>query len=222
MVFFADVNGCQNKYALVQYWFDGPPVKIKVKPHGNFSSSHPYFRVAASACAQHREIAAKSTPKSALQIATCKQGELEARGFNMHPRNVQEMENFHRSEHKKDINVLYSMMLQCKHSEGKADTFVSDVKAAPEPQCVLFSDWQLNDLSLFVTNSNQLSIFLADTTYNLGDLRYSHHVPASNARRYYHDETPTLPRPHSCATMEKLFDIQLFSKHIDRSLQKAT
>ena len=38
-------------------WFDGPPVKIKVPtfPH----------RIAASAQAQHKEIA---TPKSALQI----------------------------------------------------------------------------------------------------------------------------------------------------------
>ena len=124
MSFFADANGCQNKYALVQYWLDGPPAKIKVKPHGNSSSSHPYFRVAASARPQHREIAAKSTPKSAIQIATCKQGELEAKQFNMLPRNVQEMKFFRRSEHK-DTNFLYSVMLQCKLSQGKADAFVT-------------------------------------------------------------------------------------------------
>ena len=193
MSFFADANGCQNKYALVQYWFDGPPVKIKVKPHGNSSSSHPYFRVAASARAQHREIAAKSTPKSALQIATCKQGgELEARGFNMLPRNVQEMKNFRRSEHKKDTNVLYSVMLQCKLSEGKADAFVRDVKAAPEPQCVLFSDWQLNDLSRLVTNPDQFSIFSADTTYNLGDF----YVTPTTYQHLMLEDTTTMKHPH--------------------------
>ena len=189
---FADANGCQNKYALVQYWFDGPPVKIKVKPHGNSSSSHPYFRVAASARAQHKEIAAKSTPKSALQIAACKQGELEARGFNMLPRNVQQMKNFRRSEHKKDTNVLYSVMLQCKLSEGKADAFVRDVKAAPEPQCVLFCDWQLNDLSRFVTNQNQFSIFSADTTYNLGDF----YVTPTTYQHLMLEDTTTMKHPY--------------------------
>ena len=154
----------------MQYWFDGPPVKVKVKPHGNSSSSHPYFRIAASARAQHQEIAASNTPKSAVQIAACKQGgELDARGFNMLPRNVQEMKNYRRSEHKKDNNVLYSVMLQCKVSEGKADAFVRDVKAAPEPQCVLFYDWQIMDLACFATHPERFSILTADTTYNLGD-----------------------------------------------------
>ena len=43
-----------------------------------------------------------------------------------------------------------------------------DVKAAPDPQCVLFFDWQLNDLVRFLTDSRQFSVLTADTTYNLG------------------------------------------------------
>ena len=54
-----DENGCLNKYALAQYWFDGPPVEVKPKPHGNAQSSRPYFRVADSAKARHRAIASK-------------------------------------------------------------------------------------------------------------------------------------------------------------------
>lgn len=42
LFYFTDARGCQNKYAMVQYWFDGPPVQINVKPHGNSSSSHPF------------------------------------------------------------------------------------------------------------------------------------------------------------------------------------
>ena len=52
--------------------------------------------------------------------------------------------------------------------EGTSDAFVRDVKAAPNPQCVLFFDWQLNDLVRFLTDSRQFSVLTADTTYNLG------------------------------------------------------
>lgn len=164
------MQGCHNRYALVQYWFDGPQVDIKIKPHGNSKSSHPYFRTASSAKAQHKMVAASHTPKSAVQIAARQQGgELDARGLNKLPRNVDQMKNYRRTETKKESDVLYSVMLQCKLSEGKSDAFVRDVKAAPEPQCVLFTDWQLNDLARFITKPSQFCVFTADTTYNLGD-----------------------------------------------------
>ena len=51
---------------------------------------------------------------------------------------------------------------------GTSDAFVHDVKAAPDPQCVLFFDWQLNDLVRLLTDSRQFSVLTADTTYNLG------------------------------------------------------
>ena len=89
--------------------------------------------------------------------------------MNCFPRNIDEMKNMRRSGVKKDNNVLYSVMLQCKMSEGKCDAFVRDVKAAPEPQCVLFTDYQLSDLARFSTNSQEFSVLTADTTYNLGE-----------------------------------------------------
>ena len=169
-VHYTDENGCLNKFALIQYWFDGPPVEVKPKPHGNSHTSQPYFRVAESAKARHRAIAYSHTPKSALQIATQEQGgELQIKGLNALPRNLQQLKNYRRSEKKKDGNVLYSVMLQCKVCQGKDDAFVRDVKAAPEPQCVMFSDWQISDLDRFVTNSREYSVLTADTTYNLGD-----------------------------------------------------
>ena len=84
------------------------------------------------------------------------------------PRNIQQIKNYRRTGHSKDSNVLYSVMLQCKLVEGTSDAFVRDVKAAPDPQCVLFFDWQLNDLVRFLTDSRQFSVLTADTTYNLG------------------------------------------------------
>ena len=155
---------------MIQYWFDGPPVDIKVKPHGNSRSAQPFFRTAESAKRRHREIASTSKPKDALQIATQEcGGELEAKGMQLLPRNIQQIKNYRRTGKSKDDNVLYSVMLQCKLADGISGAFVRDVKAAPDPQCVLFFDWQLNDLVRCATNPNAFSILTADTTYNLGD-----------------------------------------------------
>ena len=57
-------------------------------------------------------------------------------------------------------------MLECKLAQGKQDVFVQDVKAAPEPQSVLFYDWQAQDLVKFCTRNHSFSI-LTNTTYNL-------------------------------------------------------
>lgn len=114
--------------------------------------------------------------------------------------------NFRRSELKEDTNVLYSVMLQCKVSEGKEDAFVRDVKATPEPQCVLFTDWQLNDLSRFVTNQNQFSIFTADTTYNLGDF----YVTPNTYQHLMLEDITTMNQSE-----KEFFSFQLLSKHID-------
>ena len=55
----------------------------------------PRVRIAESAKTEHRNIAAKNTPKAAVQISTLLQGgEIEARGFNKLLRNAQEMKNY--------------------------------------------------------------------------------------------------------------------------------
>ena len=134
----------------MQYWFDGPQIDIKFKLHGNSNSSHPYFTTAASAKTQHKAIASSNTPKSAIQISSKQQGgDLEARGLNTLPRNIDQMKNYRRSEAIKDSDVLYSVMLQCKLSGGETDAFVQDVKAAPEPQCIY--SWFGSYLTSFVS-----------------------------------------------------------------------
>ena len=46
-------------------------------------------------------------------------------------------------------------MLECKLAQGTQEAFVRDVKAAPDPQCVLFFDWQIADMERFVTNTSE-------------------------------------------------------------------
>ena len=94
---------------------------------------------------------------------------------------------------KKDSNVLYSVILQCKVYEGKEDAYVRDVKAATEAQCVMFCERQLSDLNCFFTDPREYSVLTADTTYNLGDfLCHTDNLSASDVTTGRH---PTFMGP---------------------------
>ena len=96
-------------------------------------------------------------------------GELDAAGMQKLPRNLHQIKNYRRSSTGKDQNVLYSVILQCKLTDGTSDAFVQDVKAAPDPQCVMVFDWQISDLVRFLTDERKFRVFTADTTYNVGE-----------------------------------------------------
>ena len=159
--------GNRNKMALIQYTFDGPEVEVKVKPHGNYKTETPYFRTSESAREHFQDVAKSEKPKSAVfTIGKECGGEIEV---SMLPRNRQQISNIRRSHLAGDKNVLYSVMLECKLARGNTEAFVRDVKAAPSPQCVMFFDWQLNDMEQFLANNHCFGILSVDTAYNLGD-----------------------------------------------------
>ena len=111
-------------------------------------------------------------PKEAVYQATLMQdGEFEAKGMSSLPRNCQQIANYRRVEKKRNDNVLHSVILECKLAQGTQKTFVRDIKAAPDPQCILFFDWQIADICMekFVTDSSeQHGTLTIDPTYNLG------------------------------------------------------
>ena len=45
------------------------------------------------------------------------------------------------------MTMFYSVMLECKLAQGTQEAFVRDVKAAPDPQCILYFDWQMIDMT---------------------------------------------------------------------------
>ncbi len=57
-------------------------------------------------------------------------------------------------------------MIECKLVESPSD---QDVKIARHPMCVLTYEWQLNDMSRFLTFNESISVLTVDTTYNLGE-----------------------------------------------------
>ena len=96
-------------------------------------------------------------------------GELEVKGAGCVPRNRRQISSARRKTQPKDANPLYSVMLECTLQQGKSAGFVKDVKAAPQPMCVLSFDWQLNDMERFLTHNHSFGVALVDTTFNLGD-----------------------------------------------------
>ena len=85
-------------------------------------------------------------------MTDCCGGEGNLQGAGSVARDQQQIKNFRRLAHSKGDNALHAVMLECKLAQGKKNTFVRDVKAAPEPMAVCFTDWQLQDLQRFYTN----------------------------------------------------------------------
>ena len=122
---------------MVQYLFDGPEVEVKIKPHGNTKGDKPFFRTSSSTKVRVQEIGSSHTPKDAVSILTREQGgEICARGAASLPRDRQQIGYARAKKKARDPNPLYSVMLECKISQGRSDLFVQDVKAAPQPMCV--------------------------------------------------------------------------------------
>ena len=155
----------------MQYCFDGPEKDVMAKPHGNSKTSKPFFTTSDKTKKRIASLATNDTPKNVVHKITNEEGgEIQARGTAFLPRDRQQVANFRRGVTRpKDSDVLYSIMLECKLTHGQGEAFVRDVKAAPEPQSVLFCDWQIDDLLRFCTDSSQFSILQVDTTFNLGD-----------------------------------------------------
>ena len=61
---------------------------------------------------------------------------------------------------------LAMMMMKCKAANG--DVFVRFVQAAPEPLCILATDYQLQELEKNCTNSHNFGVLSLDPTFDLG------------------------------------------------------
>ena len=117
-----------------------------------------------------KKVASEHPPKQAIDILTKEQGgELKAHGAASLPRDRRQVKYARQHQQVKDTNPLYSIMLECKLAQGTSQIFVQDVKAAPQPMCILSSEWQLDDMVRFLTKNHHFGVLTADTTYNLGD-----------------------------------------------------
>ena len=128
---------------MVQYHLDGPKVEIKVKPHGNSKSVAPFFRTSNTTRKRITTVASTYNPKQAFNIITLEQGgELEVKGAGCVPRNRRQISYARRKTTKRCQSSL-QCNVRVYIATGKSAGFVKDVKAAPQPMCVLSFDWHL-------------------------------------------------------------------------------
>ena len=124
-------------------------------------------------------------------------------------------------------------------SSRKGDLFVQDVKAAPEPQSVLFYDWQVDDLIRFCTNNQRFSVLTVDTTFNLGEfyvtpITYQHLMlenvhtgkhPTMLGPMLVHQRTQFSTFNYFCSTLigynKSLRDVLAFGTDGDKNLTEA-
>lgn len=122
-----------------------------------------------------------------------------------------QVKNFRRTSTTKDTNALHAVILECKLAQGKNDAFVRDVKAAPEPMAVCYSDWQVQDMKRFCTNPDEFTVMCADTTYvqPRGLLCHPSELQAHFTGRYSYTEIASATRTCSCASADEILFIQL-------------
>ena len=199
-------------------------IPVMVKPHGNSSRSKPFFRTSETAKDEVQQLAASHTPSQAISVMTAQYGgEVHITGSSTVARDQMQVKHFCRTSTSKHTNALHTVMLECKLAQGKADAFVWDVKAAPEPMAVCYSDWQIQDLKRFCTNPDEFTILCAYTTYNLGDFYVTplsyRHIMLEDIRT---GKPPTLPGPVLVHQQMKFTSFNYFASSLidaDKSLR---
>ena len=115
--------------------FDGPEIEVISKPHGNSKGSTPYFRTSDSAHQKLQTLAATKTPKAVIHTVTREAGELNIDTPSDAPRNQQQISYIRHTTTGRDKNVLYSVMLECKATQGSEDVFVTLRLHCPPSVC---------------------------------------------------------------------------------------
>lgn len=195
-----DPSGRSLDLALVAYTFTkGPEHEILVRPHGNSrSGSEPYQRTLPSTLTLLKESGNRPAKAIVSSIASEQGGLLGIRSAGELPRNQKQVYNTRLKKvaqcdqqdicasAKEKADVLYYLMEQSRKCHGDTP-FVRDVKAVPEPMCVLATDIQLDDLVRFCTDPNQFAVLCIDPTFCIGEFNvtpivYQH--PLLESRRY--------------------------------------
>ena len=142
-------------------------------PHGNACKKQApgYITTKPSVLQRVQEVAETSGPKDSEEYG----GYLWAVSAGGLPCNREEGENCrarllqlgHKS---RNVDLLAILLQECKrqHMSLGTDPFFSEVIGAPELQCVLGFDWQLEEMEQFCIDPLNFTIFSANPTFNLG------------------------------------------------------
>ena len=169
---------------MVQCTFTGEEHNVTIKKHGNSKHDRtPFRRTFPSTINALKNVSKSCPPKAAFHSVTeSKGGIINAEGCGSLPRNRSQASYCRRklTESFDKSDDLYRVMLMCKENEGSTDEFVRHVNCAPQISCILYADWQLQDLKQFCASTNfGVNIMGVDPTFDCGDFdltvtTYSH------------------------------------------------
>ena len=161
----------------IQYLFDGMEHPVYPSAHGNCKRkrSSPYVRTKESTVQELRRESSAQTPKAAYHtVHKEKGGIMNAVSISDLPRNRAQAKYTRRGHTRvksfDNIDSLTILLEQCKRQQMNRNEqpFIREITGAPELRCVLGYDWQLDDLATFCTDPEEMSVFGADPTFNLG------------------------------------------------------
>jgi len=157
--------------ALAVYRF---PTGVVPRPqkHGNVKEDRPFFPTWANTKQLVKTKCQASGSKEAIHRVSDKVGGLLSSSCpGQLPRNECQMKYIKSSSKATEYNPadeLYSVMFKTKQEDPQS-IFVRDVRVLPDPALVLASDYQLDDLVRFGTNSVDYSVLTIDPTFSLGE-----------------------------------------------------
>ena len=139
--------------------------------HGIAKEDRPFFPTWASTKQLVKAECQASGPKEEIHRVSDKVGGLLSSSCpSQLPRNECQRKYIKSSSKATEYNPadeLYSVMFKAKQEDPQS-IFVRDVRVLPDPALVLASDYQLDDLVRFGTNSVDYSVLAIDPTFSLG------------------------------------------------------
>ena len=155
----------------MQYFFTGEEHDVHVQPHGNSKGLTSYKQTRESTMKRIKELSQQLGPRQvANKVREEVGGMMTASNAASMPRGQQQVSDVRR--HLKfgaqggDTSELAMLMIKCK--AANSDAFVRCVQAAPEPLCILATDYHLQELENNCANSHNFGVLSLDPTFDLG------------------------------------------------------
>ena len=151
---------------MVQYAFKDHPIVRSQHGNSKTSSTKPYVRTWSSKKEALKNVSNELNPcVIAHKVVKDDLGGLaNCSSIGQMPRNRQQVKDLARNQSaascKKSMSGNYEhddpwyriLGESKKQTSNKKTAFIRDVRVAPEPLCILVTDWQLNDLKRFCCN----------------------------------------------------------------------
>ena len=162
------------RYALLHFHIDDDYIYTQT-PHGNSSRCNkPYIKTMKSTINKLKEAGIKQKTKTALHQVS--------QALDISSSSGQQPQNYNQASYARNVTKTKSRFVSMKNPvddllqavylcKKPGEKFVREVQSAPEEMCLIASDAQLNDVSLFcaIPKRGAAEVLSVDLTFKLGE-----------------------------------------------------